>query len=392
MFAQIPTRFFFPSPSGAVTSGGDPDSEEPVKEINDPATKLYDIMPGEPVYAGAGDTDDGLFVFRNYNTEKRQDENGKTKLVDIPSDVFRMGYDFSPVIIVRFQKGSRTYPLGYEDSVAVLYPQYDYDINGYMYWKSDPVSGVLNPETDKETPFRTTLCIYNAEGSSYEPKWVLAATDAPGYIPREYDFLGINKEYGDIFFSGNIPDGKERVKWQLRGHARLADPTEVDYPLIAVRFPCWEHRIEFGAEDAEAGKYLPSDDMLAMISEEWRNQWLYHHRVMFDVRLPRYLGSPFWLDGQEQRYVRSISRDGSGKYTYGRVRFSNGRWLIGAYGNAGGWWEGEEPQIGGNTIFRFRVPDNSEAEIQPDIVLQHGGFFACTGNQDCYLAEFPIWR
>ena len=211
------------------------------------------------------------------------------------------------------------------------------DINGYIYW----------------------------EGSGYvyyslEWGWVHCSL-FPGYEPvetREYDSEKGEYVYGgDAFYTfGSVPSSEERTERMTpRGSLRNKEVKE-----IGAKWDRWVCDSEFGEYEAKGGASGT--------------------RVM---GLPRFRGN-----GED--FTRSLEKTNF-RFTYGRIHYSQGKWVIGEIGSASGWHEGSEPKVGGSVTFKFCAPEGSEAKGYP-ITVSFVGYVQGDETDTAYLGEVAVWR
>ena len=220
---------------------------------------------------------------------------------------------------------------------AKLSPVYT-DINGFIYW----------------------------EGSGYvyytlTYGWVWCS-QFPGYEPIE-DYKFEDGEIvwrGDQFYSfSSIPSGPENeVEMRPRGSISESGSAK----SLKATWPRWAAKSgEFGeyeGKDGESGKKVKG--------------------------LPQFKGAG-------ETFLRSLNKD-KGHYTYGRIHYASGKWVIGETGSAGGWHEGSEPKAdGGAVTFRFTKPEGSDAQGS-DISVAFDKYVCGDETETAYLGSAAIWR
>ena len=213
------------------------------------------------------------------------------------------------------------------------------DINGYVYW----------------------------EGSGYvyytqTYGWVYC-NKFPGYEPFEdYEYNYEDKEYiwkGDEFYTFSSPPygPDNEVKMEPRGSIHKSGKEKT---LKAV-WPRWVAKNgEFGVyegKDGESGQRIKG--------------------------LPRFKGNG-------EYFVRSLNKE-KGYYTYGRIHYAGGKWVIGEISSAGGWHEGSEPKPDGSVNFKFTKPEGSEAEGK-DISVSLDSYICGEETEAAFLGSAAIWR
>lgn len=211
------------------------------------------------------------------------------------------------------------------------------DVNGYIYWSGNGY-------------------IYN----SLTYGWILAY-EFPGYEPIENMSWEDGKVtwQGDRFYTMNAPPVSEENEEKLRPRGSLTE--EGQEQIATAVWPRWV------AKSGEFGVYEGKDG---------RNG----ERVK---GLPRFRGSGEW-------FIRSLNKE-KGYFTYGRIRFNGGKWVIGEVDSDAGWHEGEEPKVGSTVTFRFMKPKGSEAKGS-DIAVAFYDYVAGEETETAYLGSVAIWR
>lgn len=213
------------------------------------------------------------------------------------------------------------------------------DINGYIYFKG---SGYI---------------YYSLNWG-----WVQCGV-FPGYEPvetSEYDSeKGETLYKGDSFYTiSSIPSSEtQSVKMTPRGTLR-----NKDVKTLTAAWDRWSCDTEFGEYEAKG-----------------------------NASGTRILGLPRFR-GNGEYFIRSISKDRNYRYTYGRIHYASGKWVIGEIGSAAGWHEGGEPKAGGGSVtFRFCVPEGSEVKGS-DITVSFVDYVMGEETEVGYLGEVAIWR
>lgn len=171
--------------------------------------------------------------------------------------------------------------------------------------------------------------------------WVITTT-TPGVSPIEYwkpvdpvnDPDGAGSYQGTAFYTGTPPALGGSATFQARGSLRgtTKDAYSGTPITITTQYQRWESATLYGEYTAAGG-----------------------------ASGTKYCGLPQWTDGDDNTYIRSISKT-DGKYSYGNIKYdiTSLKWLIGTYGSASGWYEGSEPSKTGSVTFTFTVPEGSE--------------------------------
>ena len=213
------------------------------------------------------------------------------------------------------------------------------DINGYIYWTGN--GNVYYTQT-----YRWVWC-----------------DRSPGYEPVEnHTFKEETESYvwtGDNFYTLSIPTSpSEEIQMTPRG----ANKENGEEKTVKAVWPRWVAKNgEFGVyegEDGESGERVKG--------------------------IPKFTGAG-------ETFIRSLNKDRNRRFTYGRIHYASGKWVIGEIGSAGGWHEGSEPQVGGGVNFRFCKPEGSDAEGS-DISVSFSGYIAGDETDTAYLGSVAIWR
>ena len=212
------------------------------------------------------------------------------------------------------------------------------DVNGYMYWQGN--------------------------GYVYCTKtygWVWCSV-FPGYEPVEnHKFSDGDVEWtGDTFYSFSAPPSGPENTVQMR--PRGAAYANGSAKSLKATWPRWAAKSgEFGVyegKDGESGEKVKG--------------------------LPQFKGAG-------ETFLRSLNKD-KGHYTYGRIHYASGKWVIGETGSAGGWHEGSEPNAGGGSVtFKFTKPEGSDAQ-GTDIAVSFDKYVCGEETETAYLGSVAIWR
>ena len=211
------------------------------------------------------------------------------------------------------------------------------DINGYIYWEG---SGY----------------IYYSQ--SYGWVWTRMF---PGYEPFEnYKWEDDEAVWeGDDFYTlSSLPNGPGKtVTMQPAGSNREKGEAKE----VKAIWPRWVAKSgEFGiyeGKDGESGEKVKG--------------------------IPRFKGNG-------EYFIRSLNKE-NGYFTYGRIRNSGGKWIIGEQGSYGGWHEGSEPNVGGSVTFKFTKPQGSDATGE-NISVSFDTYIAGDETDTAYLGSVAVWR
>lgn len=103
------------------------------------------------------------------------------------------------------------------------------------------------------------------------------------------------------------------------------------------------------------------------------------------------VGLPQFKGGGET-FVRSLEKDNTWHFSYGRIHYASGKWVIGEVGSASGWHEGSEPKAGGGTVnFKFSKPEGSDI-TGSDITVSFDKYVGGDEKDTAYLGEAAVWR
>ena len=213
------------------------------------------------------------------------------------------------------------------------------DINGYVYWQGG--------------------------GYVYYTKtygWVYMSGMFPGYEPVEnYKFE--DGEYvwqGDQFYTFGSPPYSPESEVEMRPRGSISESGSAK--TLKAIWPRWAAKSgEFGVyegKDGESGEKVKG--------------------------LPQFKGGG-------ETFLRSLNKD-KGHYTYGRIHYASGKWVIGEVGSAGGWHEGSEPKAdGGAVTFKFTKPEGSDAQGS-DISVSFDKYVCGDETDTAYLGGVATWR
>lgn len=216
---------------------------------------------------------------------------------------------------------------------STYYPVYS-PINGYIWWASGSY-------------------IYY----SIKYGWILCGR-YPGYEPiEEYDY-DKGEWTGDAFYS--VYDFPQNDTDQCVLFPRGSNWGKAERTLTAE----WKRWVS----NSQFGKYEPQGGATG----------------------DRYLGLPRFRGSNSEYFTRSLAKS-YGHYTYGRIRYVDGAWVIGTPGLDTGWHEGEEPSKDGSVTFRFTKPEGSEAEGR-DITVSLHDYVRGDETGNALIGEVAIWR
>lgn len=213
------------------------------------------------------------------------------------------------------------------------------DVNGYIYWQ-----------------YSSNYLYYSR---SYG--WILH-NRFPGYEPKE-KYNSETKQYdGDAFHAGNIPNANDGATSYLQPRGTNRNSGGVNR-TIAFQFPRWQSvkRMQFGEYEPKGG-----------------------------LSGKKYMGIPRWRDNYYTYYERSLEKK-NGKFSYGAVSYTNGKWLIGEANSPAGWCEGEEPSRDKSVTFRFCKPEGSTI-YGYNRTLTFIDYVQGSETTPAYMGEVAIWR
>lgn len=221
---------------------------------------------------------------------------------------------------------------------AIYSPVFN-DVNGYIYWK-----------------YGSSFFYYSR---SYG--WILH-NRFPGYEPKE-NYNSETREYeGDAFHAGSLPSVKDNSYSYLqpRGTNRNGGGAN---KTVYFDFPRWQsvYRVQLGEYEPKGG-----------------------------VSGKKYFGLPRWRDSSSNYYIRSLEKK-NGRFSYGGIRYENGKWLLGELNSPSGWWEGEEPNKEKAVTFQFCKPEDSEI-TGSNRTLSFYDYVQGDETGIAYLGEVAIWR
>ena len=212
------------------------------------------------------------------------------------------------------------------------------DINGHVFWQG--------------------------RGWIYRTKaygWVYARGMFPGYEPVE------NSEWrdggyvweGDAFYSFSMPPSAPGVEIEMEPRGSIYESGGMK--TMTALWPRW------AAAGGEFGVYEGADGKSGT----------------------KVLGLPQFR-GNGETFLRSLKKDG-GHFSYGRIHYASGKWVIGEAGSPGGWHEGPEPSAGGAVEFRFMRPEGSDAQ-GADITVSFDRYVCGGETETAYLGSVATWR
>lgn len=220
---------------------------------------------------------------------------------------------------------------------STLYPVYSC-VNGYIYWRGNGY-------------------IYNSRNYG----WIWAF-EFPGYEPLEnHHFEDGNRTWtGDRFYSLSSPPTSADDEVILTPRGSLYE--NGDERTATPYWPRWV------AKSGEFGIYEGVDGASG-------------ERVK---GIPRFRGNNW------EYFERSFKKE-NGYFTYGRIHHKEEKWVLGEIGSDSGWYEGEEPKVGGSVTFRFCKNEDSEVEGD-DITVSFVSYVAGDETETAYLGSVAIWR
>lgn len=221
---------------------------------------------------------------------------------------------------------------------SVYSPEFN-DVNGYIYWRS---------------------------GSSYlyysrSFGWVLH-NRFPGYEPKEVYNSETRQYEGDAFHAGSLPGVSDGASSYLRPRGTNRNSGGAN-KNIYFYFPRWQ-----SVKRTLYGEYEPKGDVTGK----------------------KYFGFPRWRDNSHNYYVRSLEKKNR-KFSYGGIRYQDGRWLLGEINSPTGWWEGLEPSKTSPVTFRFCKPQDSTITGSNRTVSFYD-YVQGTETAVAYMGEVAIWR
>ena len=108
------------------------------------------------------------------------------------------------------------------------------------------------------------------------------------------------------------------------------------------------------------------------------------------VSWKKYFGLPRWRDSSSNYYIRSLEKK-NGRFSYGGIRYENGKWLLGELNSPSGWWEGEEPNKEKPVTFQFCKVEDSKITGSSRTLLFYD-YVQGDETAAAYLGEVAIWR
>ncbi len=247
-----------------------------------------------------------------------------------------------------------------------LFAFYDYPWGGYLIVKKEDLAFSLKIGSSVFTPVFTDVngrIYWQGSGYVYWSRvcqtWIWTQM-FPGYEPVEsYTFEEDGTVWsGDGFWSFERPPSGPGVEIELtpRGsYTGKRDPIA----MTAV-WPRWVSQTEIGVYTGADGREGEKS-----------------------------MGIPRFTDGTEI-FERSLERE-DGHFTYGRIRFKSGKWVIGTPGADEGWREGEEPSRSGSVTFRFCRNEGSDAEGS-DMTVSFKDLVKGSAKSTAFLGSVAVWR
>ena len=242
-----------------------------------------------------------------------------------------------------------------------------YSWGGHVIVRSNNLCPCLQIDGAKYTPVFTDINGYiywQGSGYVYYTKtygWVLC-DKFPGYEPLEnHKWKDESYEWeGDSFYSFSQPPSGPDNEVEMRPRGSIHESGSAK--SLKSLWPRWAAKNgEFGeyeGKDGESGKKVKG--------------------------LPQFKGAG-------ETFLRSLNKD-KGHYTYGRIHYASGKWVIGEVGSAGGWHEGSEPKAdGGAVTFAFCKPEGSDAQGS-NISVSFDKYVAGDETDTAYLGSVAIWR
>ena len=211
------------------------------------------------------------------------------------------------------------------------------DINGYIYWSGNGY-------------------IYY----SLDWGWVLCSM-FPGYEPIETSAYDSDK--GETIYSGDNFYVINSIPYMEGRTSRLTPRGKLRNKEVKTLEAVWDRWVG----DTEFGEYKAKGNASGT-------------RVM---GLPRFRGNG-------EYFLRSLNKE-RGYFTYGRIHYSSGKWVIGEIGSANGWHEGSEPKVGSTVTFKFCAPEGSDVK-GTNISVGFDSYVMGEETDIAYLGEVAIWR
>lgn len=221
-----------------------------------------------------------------------------------------------------------------------LSPQYS-ELNGHMWWQG---SGFL-------------YWSIKYGGWVYTEDYNLK----PGYEPRETLFASENEWPGDDFyFVSSLPSpGSEGSMW-----GRGSNYNSGSEKSIKLFWPRWSSK-----NRRELGEFVGADGETGS----------------------KFMGLPRFRSNKWEYFERSFEKKG-GYYSYGRIHYEGGKWVIGTIGSDSGWYEGSEPSLTSSVTFKFCKNEGSEIEDEDDLTISYYDHVVGDQTSAAYLGNVAIWR
>lgn len=249
---------------------------------------------------------------------------------------FYTNYNAGSYVIVREENMCFSLEVGSDR----LRPQYS-EINGHMWWSG---YGYFY------WSIRFGGWVYTRDYSLY-----------PGYEPKETLWADEDEWPGnDFYFISRIPDMGREDEMYGRGSNWDSDATLT----IKRVWPRWASK-----DRREYGEFVGTDGESGS----------------------RFIGIPRYRSNKWEYFDRSFAKVG-GYYTYGRIHYEEGKWVIGTIGSDSGWFEGDEPNMTNAVTFKFCKNEDSEIEDQDDLTIQY--YLHVVGDQAsmAFLGSVAVWR
>lgn len=247
-----------------------------------------------------------------------------------------------------------------------------------------------------------------------EGYFAMRASNWGGYIMVEDNLFSYRLKIGDYVFEPVYSDVNGYIYWQGNGYIYFS---ETQGWVWGFKFPGYEPLEDYHWEEEEL--VWTGDDFYSFYSppsaagdtvmmtprgalhgdeeRELKNEWprwtstteFGEYKGADGEETVRVLGLPKFT-GDGETFVRSLRRV-KGYFTYGRIRYANGKWLIGQEGSSSGWHVGSEPQVSKSVTFKFTKLPDSEAEGR-DITVSFDRYIGGEETERAYLGSAAVWR